>query len=99
MVVQRLLGLGQSGVFHSIPLPKPTGHYDVATGFWIFFGQQWSKTHAAPNAVVDGTVSPAHAGSSYASSIPWHILVLNAHALREHPNEYARFVSEFDSRG
>ena len=90
-VVQRLLQMCSRGKAFagSIGVPQPTGHFDAATGFWIFYVQSSFKRQ-----VVDGVVSPAH-GTHYAPGGGiWTIVQLNESAKSNSPAEYAAYLAE-----
>src|SRR6476660_774668 len=65
-VVQRLLQMCARGsrIGGNLGMPQPSGHFDAATGFWIFYIQYDYKQHFG-GTQIDGVVSPAH-GSHYA---------------------------------
>jgi hypothetical protein len=90
-VVQRLMQMGGRGkaAAASIGLPQVTGHFDAATGFWIYRIQ-----HLYKNRTVDGVVSPAQ-GTQYApgGSI-WAIVILNDLAKGDSPQDYATFLAQ-----
>lgn len=91
-VVQRLIqmaGKGGSARTKSIGLPSVTGHFDAATGFWIYHLQAFQKK---PGQIVDGVVSPAH-GAAYGPHLYWAIVLLNDVAKRASPAEYQSFVA------
>src|ERR1044071_4400004 len=74
--VQRLIALilrGTQGV--KLGVPSPTGTFDAATGYHIFFVQHFSQKRR-PGTIVDGCVSPAR-GISYGGGT-YSILNLNA---------------------
>ena len=90
-VVQRLMQMGSRGrsASASIGVPQVTGHFDAATGFWIYRVQQIAR-----NRTMDGVVSPA-LGAQYApgGSI-WTIVILNDFAKLDSPQEYATFLAQ-----
>jgi hypothetical protein len=90
-VVQRLMQMGARGAAPaaSIGVPQVTGHFDAATGFWIYHAQRLNKS-----ATVDGVVSPAH-GTQYApgGSI-WVIAYFNEFAKKNSPQDYATFLAQ-----
>ncbi len=91
-VVQRLMQMGARGKAPaaSIGVPQPTGHFDAATGFWIYHAQRIFSKHQ----IVDGVVSPAH-GSQYspAGGI-WTIVIFNDVARSTSPAEYATLMAQ-----
>jgi hypothetical protein len=92
-VVQQLLQMGARGsTIAGLGLPQPTGRFDAATGFWIFYMQNFRQArHAAQ--VVDGVVSPAHGfGYSPAGGV-WTIVLFNFFAKDHSPVEYAAFLA------
>ncbi len=90
-VVQNLMQMGARGKAPaaSIGVPQVTGHFDAATGFWIYHAQRLYR-----NLAVDGVVSPAH-GTHYApgGSI-WAIVIFNDLARSTCPQEYAAFLAQ-----
>jgi hypothetical protein len=90
-VVQRLMQMGARGKAPaaSIGVPQVTGHFDAATGFWIYHAQRLYR-----NLTVDGIVSPAH-GAHYApgGSI-WAIVIFNDIAKSTCPQDYAAFMAQ-----
>jgi hypothetical protein len=95
-VVQNLLRMISFTQGSTIGLPQVTGHFDAATGFWIYDTQDHIKRTGHPNTIVDGIVSPAH-GSFYTAGAAWTIAVFNHFAQRSRPTEYAAFVSRVSS--
>jgi hypothetical protein len=90
-VVQRLLQMCSRGKAFagSIGVPQATGHFDAATGFWIFYVQSSFKRQ-----VVDGVVSPAH-GAHYAPGGGiWTIVIFNDYAKSNCPADYATFLAQ-----
>jgi hypothetical protein len=90
-VVQRLLQLASRGgaVATSIGVPQLTGHFDAATGFWIYHTQNFFRGQK-----VDGVVSPAH-GAHYApGGGVWTIVLFNQYAKMYSPAEYATFLAQ-----
>lgn len=94
-VVQTLLGMIKSNFSKTVGLPKISGNYDAATGFWIYDTQFFTKQQH-PNVIVDGIVSPAR-GSVYAAGAPWTIVLFNHFAQKDSPAEYASFVSQISA--
>jgi hypothetical protein len=93
-VVQELLQMcakGADPVKASIGFPKVTGHFDAATGFWVFHTQNKHRK-TRPNQIVDGVVSPAH-GVTYAAGAAWTIVAFNYIASLQDPINYAKFVA------
>ena len=90
-VVQRLMQMGGSGraAAASIGVPQVTGHFDAATGFWIYRIQQIAK-----NRTVDGVVSPAHGAQYAAGGSIWTIVILNDFAKSDSPQDYATFLAQ-----
>lgn len=91
-VVQNLLhaiALGQAGRT-GVAAPQVTGHFDAATGFWIFYLQ--STLRAGGAGVVDGIVSPAR-GGAYFRGTPWFIAHLNAAAYKANRTVFERFMN------
>ena len=94
-VVQQLLQLcaKASPAGSGVGFPAVTGHFDSATGFWIYYTQH--KHHSKnPHQVIDGVVSPAH-GSTYFPGSPWTIVVFNEFAKASDPMGYNEFVAEW----
>jgi hypothetical protein len=92
-VVQQLLQMAARGsAIAGLGLPQPTGRFDAATGFWIFYMQKFRKTRH-PVQIVDGVVSPAHGfGYNPAGGI-WTIVLFNFWAKEKSPAEYATFLA------
>jgi hypothetical protein len=91
-VVQRLLQMCARGsnIGARIGMPQPTGNFDAATGFWIFYTQAGQRR----GVIVDGIVSPAH-GAHYApGGGVWTIVIFNYLAKNASPQEYAALVAE-----
>ncbi len=89
-VVQSLLQMCARGKAFaaSIGVPQPSGHFDAATGFWIYQTQNSMRGQ-----VVDGVVSPAH-GTHYApGGGVWTIVIFNNIAKSTAPAEYAAFLA------
>jgi len=90
-VVQRLMQMAGRGraASASIGVPQVTGHFDAATGFWIYHTQRINR-----NLTVDGVVSPAH-GAHYApGGNVWAIVMFNEFAKSNAPQDYATFLAQ-----
>ena len=95
-VIQRLLQLASKGAgprAASIGVPQVSGNFDAATGFWIYYTQDWLKGHGNSGQVVDGVVSPAH-GSAYGPKAIWTIVLFNHFAKLHSPAEYPAFLAQ-----
>lgn len=90
-VVQRLLEMCSRGkaTAGNIGYPQSTGHFDAATGFWIYHVQNKLRRQ-----IVDGVVSPAH-GAHYApGGGVWTIVLFNYFAKDNCPADYAAFCAK-----
>jgi hypothetical protein len=89
-VVQSLLQLCARGKAFagSIGVPQATGHFDAATGFWIFYVQSSFK-----HQIVDGIVSPAHGTHYSPGGGIWTIVLFNDFAKSNSPAEYAALLA------
>lgn|SRR5690348_9753534 len=81
--------VGQAGRT-GVAAPQVTGHFDAATGFWIFYLQSTLRGGGA--GVVDGIVSPAR-GGAYFGGTPWFIAHLNAAAYKANRTVFERFMN------
>jgi hypothetical protein len=92
-VVQRLIQIAgkTKQVATGIGLPNISGHFDAATGFWIYQLQNY-QTGRHPHQIVDGIISPAH-GATYAAGNYWAIVLLNSFAKDNNPTEFASFLA------
>ncbi|HEX4593591.1 MAG TPA: hypothetical protein VH157_04920 [Bryobacteraceae bacterium] len=103
-IVQQLLQMickGESTVYKSIGYPQITGHFDAATGFWIYDAQVTTKKRPELKlgaTVVDGIVSPAH-GSHYGPHGVWTIVFFNVWAQTADPDNYAKFLTSWGTSG
>jgi hypothetical protein len=91
-VVQRLIQMGARGKAPAVNIgvPQVTGHFDAATGFWIYHAQRIYRQKM----IVDGVVSPAH-GAQYApGGGVWAIVVFNDLAHGNSPQEYATLLAQ-----
>ncbi len=97
-VVQRLLQIGSLGgqLAASVGVPQLTGHFDAATGFWIFRFQEVYKRTKNKSQIVDGIVSPAH-GAVFGGGAVWTIVIMNEYAKDHNPAEYAAFLAQSKS--
>lgn len=95
-VIQRLLQMCGKGsqIAGQIGLPAVTGHFDAATGFWIYRSQCSMKASGCPSQIVDGVVSPAH-GAFYGPGAEYLIVAYNELAQQRDPINYAKFVQEY----
>ncbi|MGB6941687.1 MAG: hypothetical protein WBE37_04790 [Bryobacteraceae bacterium] len=91
--VQRLIQIAgkTKQVATGIGLPNCTGHFDAATGFWIYQLQHF-QIGRHPHQIVDGIISPAH-GATYAAGTYWAIVLLNSFAKANNPTEFAAFLN------
>jgi hypothetical protein len=90
-VVQRLLQMCARGKAFAgnIGVPQPTGHFDAATGFWIYYVQGSFKRQ-----IVDGVVSPAHGTHYSPGGGIWTIVLFNDYAKSNCPGDYATFLAQ-----
>jgi hypothetical protein len=103
-VIQQLLQMickGESKVYKDIGYPQVTGHFDAATGFWIYDAQATSKKRPELHlgaTIVDGIVSPAR-GSHYGPHGIWTIVFFNLWASTADPQNYGKFVTSWSQAG
>jgi hypothetical protein len=92
-VVQRLIQIAgkTKQVATGIGLPAATGHFDAATGFWIYQVQAF-QISKHPRQIIDGVISPAH-GATYAAHTFWAIVLLNSFAKENNPTEFNAFLN------
>jgi len=80
LAVQQLLQVlaRPFAIRHHLAVPTPTGHFDYATGFYIFYSQ-WRSHAINRGTLIDGAVSPASQAyyGSGASSGPYAITHFN----------------------
>jgi hypothetical protein len=70
-------------------VPQVTGHFDAATGFWIYHAQHFYR-----NMTVDGVVSPAHGAQYSTGGSIWAIVYFNEIAKKNSPQDYATFLAQ-----
>lgn len=92
-VVQRLIQIAgkNKAAAVGIGLPGVSGHFDAATGFWIYHLQNY-QVGRHPHQIVDGIMSPAH-GAAYAAHTYWAIVLLNSFAKANNPLEFTAFLN------
>lgn len=102
-IVQQLLQMickAENKVYRDIGYPQVSGHFDAATGFWIYDAQATSKKRPelhVGGTIVDGVVSPAH-GAHYGPHGIWTIAFFNRWAQAADPDNYRKFVTSWSSQ-